>query len=229
MPFRIPTTCGQQKSLPWIRNEELDNPSGPLGVIGRMALEVLTFRSLFRNHTGRARARAGEGLVYVASKYLWAAALAFHWSMLLIVLRHFRFFVEPVPACGQLARSSCDGFFQVGVPVIYLTDAWPSSPPWRTCWLRRLVDAKLRYISLPADYFALFLLLGIAASGILMRHFDKVDIVAGQGAGDRAGDVRCRRYPDGVGAAVLRPPLPGQRAARLLPVLQADAHGRASS
>ena len=28
VPFRIPTTCGQQKSLPWIKNDELDNPSG---------------------------------------------------------------------------------------------------------------------------------------------------------------------------------------------------------
>ena len=50
VPFRIPTTAGQQKSLTWVKNEELDNPSGTLGVIGRMALEVLFFRSLFRNH-----------------------------------------------------------------------------------------------------------------------------------------------------------------------------------
>ena len=35
----------------------------------------------------------------------------------------------------------------------------------------------MRYISLPSDYFALFLLLGIGISGILMRHFEKVDIV----------------------------------------------------
>src|SRR4030042_2008257 len=49
VPFRIPTTCGQQKSLPWIKSAWLDNPSCRLGVIGRMALEVLLFRSLLRN------------------------------------------------------------------------------------------------------------------------------------------------------------------------------------
>ncbi len=54
---------------------------------------------------------------------------------------------------------------------------WSSSPPSSYLLLRRLVDAKLRAISLPADYFALYLLLGIAASGVLMRHVEKVDIV----------------------------------------------------
>src|SRR5512143_4083728 len=49
VPFRIPTTCGQQKSFPWIKHSKLENPSGVLGVAGRMALEVLFFRSLFRN------------------------------------------------------------------------------------------------------------------------------------------------------------------------------------
>ena len=49
VPFRIPTTGGQQKSLPWIDHAKLDNPSSTLGVIGRMLLEVFLFRSLFRN------------------------------------------------------------------------------------------------------------------------------------------------------------------------------------
>jgi nitrate reductase gamma subunit len=49
VPFSIPTTAGQQKSLPWIKQNKLDNPSSTLGVIGRMALEVFLFRSLFRN------------------------------------------------------------------------------------------------------------------------------------------------------------------------------------
>jgi len=49
VPFRIPTTGGQQKSLSFIKQNRLDNPSSYLGVLGRMALEVLFFRSLFRN------------------------------------------------------------------------------------------------------------------------------------------------------------------------------------
>ena len=174
VPFRIPTTCGQEKSLPWIRREELDNPSGSWGVLGRMALEVVAFRSLFRNHVVEVD-RGREKVFYIGSKYLWAAAMVFHWSMLLIVLRHFRFFVDPVPVwVGFLQR--WDGFFQVGVPVIYLTTvAFIAALAYLL--LRRMADPKVRYISLPSDYFALYLLLGIGASGILMRHLEKVDIV----------------------------------------------------
>jgi len=36
----------------------------------------------------------------------------------------------------------------------------------------------LRYLSLPSDYFALFLLLGVVLSGISMRYLTKVDLVA---------------------------------------------------
>ena len=49
VPFRIPTTCGQQKSLPWIKVSWLENPYRTTGVIFRMVLEILLFRSLFRN------------------------------------------------------------------------------------------------------------------------------------------------------------------------------------
>ncbi len=38
VPFRIPTTCGQQKSLPWIKGGWLESPFTTLGVIARMAL-----------------------------------------------------------------------------------------------------------------------------------------------------------------------------------------------
>ena len=174
VPFRIPTTCGQEKSLPWIKRYEFDNPSGALGVIGRMALEVLFFRSLFRNHTVEVNPER-ERVTYIASKYLWAAAMAFHWTMLVIILRHFRFFVEPVPAWVDFLQR-WDGFFQVGVPVIYITTAGFVAA-LAYLLLRRLADPKVRYISLPSDYFALYLLLGIGLSGIWMRHVEKVDIV----------------------------------------------------
>jgi nitrate reductase gamma subunit len=173
VPFRIPTTCGQEKSLPWVRNQELDNPSGTLGVIGRMLLEVLFFRSLFRNHRVEVLPDS-EKVNYIGTKYLWAAAMAFHWSMLLIILRHFRFFVEPVPRFVEWLQWA-DGFFQVGVPVIYATSViFVVSLGYLLA--RRFADAKVRYISLPSDYFALYLLLGIGLSGLLMRHIEKVDL-----------------------------------------------------
>jgi nitrate reductase gamma subunit len=44
--------------------------------------------------------------------------------------------------------------------------------------IRRVYLPQIRYISLAADFFPLFLILGIAISGILMRYFVKTHIVA---------------------------------------------------
>ena len=44
--------------------------------------------------------------------------------------------------------------------------------------LRRLLDPKVRYISLVADYFPLFLILAIVKTGILMRYIFKADVVS---------------------------------------------------
>ncbi len=174
VPFRIPTTTGQEKSLPWIKNSELENPSGLPGVIGRMALEVLAFRSLFRN-TRVEILPEKEKVNYIADKALWAAALAFHWAMLIVVLRHFRFFIEPVPAWVEMLQN-VDGFFQVGLPVYYIT-TFLMVAGLAYLLARRIYDDKIRYISLPSDYFALYLLIGIALTGILMRHVEKIDVV----------------------------------------------------
>ena len=45
-------------------------------------------------------------------------------------------------------------------------------------FLRRLFDAKIKFISLPGDYFPLLLILGIGTTGILMRYFIKVDLIS---------------------------------------------------
>ena len=174
VPFRIPTTGGQQKSLPWLKRSRLDNPFTGIEVLARMALEVLAFRSLFRN-TRTSLKEDGTKIVYGGSPWLWVGALAFHYSFLLILLRHLRFFMEPLPF-PLLFISDLDAILQVGVPVLYLTDVVIVGA-LTYLFLRRVLDPKVRYISLPADYFALFMILGIAISGILMRYFTKVDIV----------------------------------------------------
>jgi nitrate reductase gamma subunit len=174
VPFRIPTTCGQQKSLPWIKAGWLESPSRTAGVVARMALEILFFRSLFRNT--RAELRHGPWLTYGESKLLWLGALAFHWSFLIIFVRHLRFFVEPVPR-PVLALEKLDSLFQVGAPIVYVTDVIIVAALLYLLQ-RRLADPQVRYISLLADYFALFLLLGLAVSGIWMRYFTRVDTVA---------------------------------------------------
>lgn len=173
VPFRITTTCGQQVSLPWIKNSFLDNPHSRVGVILRMALEILLFRSLFRNT--RAEMGAGPRLTYGEEKYLWLAALAFHWSFLIVVVRHFRLFLEPIPVCVDFLAKA-DGFFQVAVPALYLTDV-VFMGALAFLLLRRVTDRRVRYISLITDYVALFLLLAIGLSGILMRYFLRVDVV----------------------------------------------------
>lgn len=172
VPFRIPTTCGQQKSLDWIEHDKYDNPATTGQVLVRMILEVLFFRSLFRNtttemHDGRPS--------YGATKWLWLGAIVFHYSFLVVLLRHLRFFTEPVPT-PLLWIQALDGFFQVGVPVLYLTSLALLGGAGYLL-LRRLYIPQLRYISLANDYFPLLLILGIALSGIILRHFVKTDIV----------------------------------------------------
>ncbi len=174
VPFRIPTTCGQQRSLPWIKPARFDNPSTGWGATVRMAMEVLLFRSLFRNT--RAEARSDGKVVHSATKFLWAGALAFHGAFLVILLRHYRLFAEPVPAAVTFLQS-IDGFLRIGVPVLYVTDVVLVAAA-SFLLLRRLVDPRLRYISLFGDYFPLFLILAVAGSGILLRHVFKVDMVA---------------------------------------------------
>lgn len=174
VPFRITTTCGQEKTLPWIKQNKLDNPSSTLGVWGRMALEVLFFRSLFRNT--KTELKDGFKVAYGETKWLWAFGLMFHWSFLFVFLRHFRFFADPIPWFVK-PMESIDGFFQIGLPIVYITGV-ALLVALSYLFLRRLFDAKVKYISLASDYFPLLLLIGIAATGLIMRYFVKTDIVA---------------------------------------------------
>ena len=175
VPFCIPTTGGQQKSLPWIKHDSVDNPSGCCGVIKRMFLEVFLFRSLFRNTAADVRVD-GPRIIYFSSKWLWVFALMFHYCFLLVFIRHFRFFTEPVPIIFTWLEM-IDGMMQIGVPRLYLTSIFALVA---LCFLlaRRLFNERLRYISLANDYFPLFLLLGLIGTGICLRYFDKTDIAS---------------------------------------------------
>jgi nitrate reductase gamma subunit len=173
VPFRIPTTAGQGKSHPWVKRNRIDNPFTAFEVMVRMALEVLFFRSLFRNT--KAELREGPKISYGSTKWLWLGGLVFHWSFLIIVTRHLRLFMEPVPFLIGLVES-LDGFFQVGAPVLYLTNlAFLASVTF--LFLRRVVIPQVKYISLAQDYFPLFLIGAVGVSGVLMRYFLKTDVV----------------------------------------------------
>jgi nitrate reductase gamma subunit len=172
VPFRIPTVSGQQRSLPWIRHSRWESPSTLIGVIVRMALEVLLFRSLFRNT--RAGWGPGKRLIYTEEKWLWLGALLFHWSLLIILARHLRLFLEPTPQF-VIGLQFMDGLFQVGSPVFYWTDAGILLG-LTFLLLRRVLNRQLRYISLLTDYLALVLLLGLALTGVVMRYVTRIDL-----------------------------------------------------
>ena len=175
VPFRIPTTCGQQKSLPWVKQNCIDNPDTATGVFVRMLLEIFLFRSLFRNTKAAFNRNVSNKLSYSWEIFLWLGALAFHYSFLVVLLRHFRFFTSPVPSClGWLEYF--DGIVQLGLPGLFLSGVVLLAA---TLFLlgRRIFDAKVTYVSQAADYFPLFLIIAIAATGIAMRYFTKVDII----------------------------------------------------
>lgn len=179
VPFRIPTTGGQMKSHDWIKHDKLDNPQTTGQVIVRMLLEVLCFRSLFRNQAVQRFGSSEDGVDvkvrYGSSPWLWAFALLFHYSFLIVFVRHWRLFTDPVPAF-LTGVEFLDGFLQLGVPTIYLTDVFLVLGA-TLLLARRMVLPQVRYISLVNDFFPLFLILAVALSGILMRYFAKTDII----------------------------------------------------
>jgi len=204
VPFSIPTTGGQQKSLPWIVHSKFDSPVAGWQIVVRMALEILTFRSLFRNT--RMKLTQGGRLSYQLEIFLWVGALAFHYAFLVVLIRHLRFFTEPVPLFVQLTEN-IDSFFRVeiiypvikfGVPGVYIS-GFVLLAAVSYLFLRRLFVRQVKYISIASDYFPLFLIFGIALSGILMRYFTKIDVTAAKQL--TLGLVTFRpTIPEGVGA-----------------------------
>ncbi len=183
VPFRITTTCGQQKSLPWIKPNAIDNPFSKGAVVIRMFLEIVLFRSLFRNT--RLKMKAGPKITYNLEIFLWVGALAFHYAFLTVLLRHLRFFTEPVPILVQLLET-VDSFFRIeilydinqfGLPGVYISGLVLLAAV-TYLFLRRVFIPNVKYISLAADFFPLFLIFGIAFTGILMRYVTKIDVVA---------------------------------------------------
>jgi nitrate reductase gamma subunit len=203
VPFAIPTTGGQAKSLPWIKDSKFDNPSSRFGVFMRMVFEVFTFRSLFRNTRMKLKE---DKLAYQLELFLWVGALAFHYAFLTVLIRHTRFFTEPVPFFVQLIET-LDSFFRIeiiypdfqfGLPGVYLSGLVLLAAVTYLA-LRRIIIPSVRYISLASDFFPLILIFGIAFSGIMMRYVTKIDINAAKQL--TMGLVTFRpTVPDGIGA-----------------------------
>ncbi len=119
------------------------------GVRWRMAREVVFFESLFKS-----------------SKWTWIFGWTFHMALLLVVLRHLRYFQEPVwlPVVLVQPFGTYAGFAMVaGLGGL---------------WARRWLVDRVRYISTPSDHLMLALLLAIGITGLGMRFVAHTDIVA---------------------------------------------------
>ncbi len=123
-------------------------PVTQTGVVLRMAKEVVFFDSLFKSN-----------------KWIWLFGWVFHVSLLLVLLRHLRYFTEPVWSWVALVQpfGLYAGFGMLG--------------GLAALWGRRLIVERIRYISSPSDHLMLLLLMGIAGSGLLMKFVAHTDIV----------------------------------------------------
>lgn len=124
-------------------------PTTRSGVVYRMAKEVVVFESLFK-----------------ANKWIWVFGWLFHFGLLLVLLRHLRYFTEPVWFWVNILQPF--GKYASFLMVIGLTGLFA----------RRFLVDRVRYISTPSDYLMLVLLLAIGLSGMLMTFVAHTDIVA---------------------------------------------------
>jgi nitrate reductase gamma subunit len=127
-------------------------PTSVAGVVLRMLGEVVLFTSLFK-----------------ANKPTWVFGWLFHFALLVVLLGHLRYFIEPV--WGWVVTMQQLGVYAGSLMLVGLAGLW----------LRRIVVDRVRYISAPSDHLMLALLAAIAVAGLLMRTVSHTDIVAVKG------------------------------------------------
>jgi nitrate reductase gamma subunit len=177
VPLKVPTTSGQQKSLKFIKRtiyDRFDSPYTKWETAVRMILEIFAFRSLLKNTRYYL-----DRLSQRDARWLWLFAILFHYCLLLVLIRHTKFFLEPVPSFVEMI-SELEAFKGVFIPSVYVSGVTIIAALF-LLWFRRIFLSRERCISLPSDHFALLLLLAIVISGNVMRYFIKVDISAVKG------------------------------------------------
>ncbi|MBF0382064.1 MAG: respiratory nitrate reductase subunit gamma [Magnetococcales bacterium] len=124
-------------------------PVTKMGVVFRLFKEVAFFESLFKG-----------------DKLAWVGGYAFHGALAVVLIRHARYFCDPLPAFFahiQIAGILAGIVMVGGLGFLFL---------------RRLLIDRVRYISSPSDYLMLILLLGIGITGLAMTFQFRPDIVA---------------------------------------------------
>ena len=123
-------------------------PTTAGGVVLRMLREVTLFESLFK-----------------ANLWIWLFGWMFHVSLALVLLRHLRYFTEPV------------WFWVDWIQPFGMYAGLGMAAGLAALWARRFLVERIRYISTPSDHLMLALLLGIALSGLSMKFLDHTDII----------------------------------------------------
>ncbi|MCU7919773.1 MAG: respiratory nitrate reductase subunit gamma [Candidatus Thiodiazotropha sp. (ex Epidulcina cf. delphinae)] len=124
-------------------------PVTRFGVVLRMFREVVFFESLFKS-----------------TKWTWIFSWLFHFGLSLVLLRHLRYFIDPVWLPIQLVQPF--GKYAAFAMVAGLVGLL----------IRRIFVDRVRYISSPSDYLWLLLLLFISVSGATMTFVIHTDVVA---------------------------------------------------
>ena len=124
-------------------------PSTRAGVWRRMFFEVTLFTSLFK-----------------ANRWIWIFGWLFHAALVLVLLRHLRYFTDPVWTWVALIQPL--GAYAAFIMLVGLAGLWA----------RRFLVDRVRYISAPSDHLMLALLIAIGLSGLGMKYVAPTDIVA---------------------------------------------------
>ena len=124
-------------------------PTNRAGVALRMIRELTLFESLFKSN-----------------KWIWLFGWMFHFGLLLVLLRHLRYFTDPV--WGWVAFLQPYGKYASLMMIIGLLGLW----------FRRVAVDRVRYISAPSDHLMLALLIAIGITGIAMSFVTGTDVVA---------------------------------------------------
>ncbi len=137
----------------WVTPTPLKIPVTPApltktGVVMRLTWEVVFFRSLF-----------------FSNKWTWLFGVLFHASLLLIVLRHLRYFIET------------NWFWIVLVQPFGMYAGFSLVLGLLGLWARRLFVDRVRYVSSLSDHLMLALIIGIGLSGLSLRYLARTDIV----------------------------------------------------
>ena len=122
-------------------------PLGSFSVCALTALEVLFFRKLFAD-----------------DKPLWPGSWLFHFSLFFVLLRHLRYFLQPVPHCIAIVQPyGIFAGYTLLIALVYILSV-------------RLFSWKKRYVSY-SNFFILSVLLLLSVSGLVMRNFFRPDLL----------------------------------------------------